>query len=75
MVFITIIILIFVVKKYEILNKENENVFNYYKEKLNIESSGFPTSIIGDSYLQGYAESTEAEYLLKIFDAYRKNID
>ena len=66
---------IFVIKKYEILNKENENVFNYYKEKLNIESTGFPTSIIGDTYIQGYAESMEDEYLLKIFDAYRKNID
>lgn len=66
---------IFVIKKYEILNKENENVFNYYKEKLNIESTGFPTSIIGDSYIQGYSETMEEEYLLKIFDTYRKNVD
>lgn len=66
---------IFVVKKYDILNRENESVFNYYQNKLDIEITGFPTSIIGDDYIQGYSEELEDEYLFKIFDAYRKNID
>lgn len=66
---------IFVVKKYDVLNRENENVFNYYQNKLDIKITGFPTSIIGDDYIQGYSEELEEEYLFKIFDAYRKNID
>ena len=66
---------IFVVKKYDVLNRENENVFNYYQNKLDIKITGFPTSIIGDDYIQGYSEELEDEYLFKIFDAYRKNID
>lgn len=66
---------VFTLKKYEILEKKNESLFNFYKEKLEIPSIGFPTSIIGDNYIQGYSETMEEEYLLKIFDTYRKNVD
>lgn len=65
---------IFDVKKLDYMNSENASLMKKYTTKYGISTS-FPLSIIGDSYVQGYSEEMENEYLFKIFDAYRKNVD
>ena len=65
---------IFDIKKLDYMNSENVSLMKKYTTKYD-DSTSFPLSIIGDGYIQGYSEDLENEYLFKIFDAYRKNID
>lgn len=65
---------IFEVKQLDYMNSSNEKLMKKYLKKYGL-SQYYPLSIIGDTYIQGYSEDLEDEYLFKIFDAYRKNID
>lgn len=65
---------IFDIKKLDYMNSKNESLMKKYTTKYDVSTS-FPLSIIGNSYIQGYSEEMQNEYLFKIFDAYRKNVD